>query len=92
MRAVELEGGDDLRDGGLTQVCDFRQNIDGELMLAQLNVLLNALTQLGVGTVDNNGEQINLGCLKLGTCNLYGVGCLFERGLVRTHDSDYGQT
>ena len=92
MRTVELEGGDDLCDGGLTQVCDFGQNVDGELMLAQLNVLLNALTQLGVGTVDDNREQINLGCLKFGTCHLYGVGCLFEGCLVRTHDSDHGQT
>ena len=92
MRAVKFEGFNNFRDGGLTQFGDLGQNVDGELVLTQLNVLLNALTQLGVGAVDDNREQINLGRLKLGTGHLHGVGCLFEGCIVCTHNSDYGQT
>ena len=60
MRAVKFEGLQQLPHGGLAQFGDLGQNVDGEFVLAQLDVLLNALTQLGVGAVDDNREQINL--------------------------------
>ena len=88
---VELEGLGHLTDGRSGQLGNLGQHVDGQVCLAALDGLLDVLAQGGLRTVDDDGEQVSLGCGQLGAGHVNGGDCLFDGGFLRTDDGDDGQ-